>query len=142
MIFRAIRRAVRRVANFAKNAVKTVTRGIGDLVTKPLQTVGKILDKLPFGPAIKAFAGKFLNSPLAGMLLGPLAGVGAFIGAAMGTDQLLQAGQTIAGSPAYNMGPPAARNNYLEMMAAQHAHCAFPQAFNVNINVNYNYNMY
>lgn len=129
MIFRRIGRAIRRVANFAGNAIKTVTKGVTDLVKKPLQTLNKVLDKLPFGNVLKGFLDKFMQSPLAGMLAGPLGGVGALLAAAGGGAGLAKVVQGLTQTPAYQEGPPAARSNYLEMIAAQHAKAMFPQMF-------------
>ena len=81
MIFRRIGRAFRRVVNVGKKIFKTAKRVVSDVIKKPLGLVKKVLDKIPLPKFIKGLAGKFLQSPLAMLLPGP---VGAIASALMG----------------------------------------------------------
>ena len=118
-IGRGIRRVVRNVVRTGKDVFRGVTRGIGSVAKGVIGVASKVLDKLPFGKAIKGFAKAFLNNPLALLTFGGVAGVGAMIGLSSSARQLAMAADIVAGTAAYNH--PVARMNMMHMLAAQHA---------------------
>ena len=121
---RGIRRAARSVISKGKNLVKSVAkRALSTVSGKLLGVLDKVLGRLPFGNAIRAFAGAFLGNPMALMALGPLAGVGAFMAAAPGASGLLNVASTVAATQAFQH--PDARQNVAEMMAFNHARTFF-----------------
>lgn len=129
MIFRRIGRAFRRVVNVGKNIFNTVKKTVTDIAKKPFEALGKVLDKVPFPKVLKNFIGKFMNSPLAGLLPGPIAGIAAMLMKANTAGDVLDIVRGATGSKGFQEGPPAARNNIMELAAAQHAKIAFPQMF-------------
>jgi hypothetical protein len=130
MIFRRIGRAIRRAVDVGKDIFNTAKRTVSDIIKKPLEVAGRVLDKIPIPKVIRGFAEKFLNSPLAGLLPGPIAGVAAMLAQAKTAGDVLDIVRGVTGSQAFAAGPPAARNNVLELAAAQHARVMFPHMFN------------
>ncbi len=123
--FRRVTRVVRRVTNFAKDAIGVVTKPLSSLANKALGVVGQVLDKLPFGNVIKSFAQQFLNNPFALMALGPLGGVGALAQLAGGSGGLAQLVNAFAGTAA--MQQPLGAQNLFNIVAQQHARSFFGQ---------------
>ena len=129
MIFRRIGRFVRRAVDFGKNAIKTVTNKVSDIIKKPMGLVTKVLNKIPLPKFLKGVVGKFLQSPLAALLPGPLGAIAATFMKAGSLGDLLGAVKGVAGSKAFSMGPPAARNNIFQLAASQQARLFFPNMF-------------
>lgn len=129
MIFRRIARGIRRAISFGKEVFKTGKKLLGDIAKNPMKLVNKVLDKVKLPSFIGKFANAFLKSPFAALLPGPVAAIaGALANAKTGGD-ILDIVRGVTGSNAFAGGPPAARNNIFEMVAAQHARIAFPQIF-------------
>ncbi|MEQ9496616.1 MAG: hypothetical protein RIT81_07150 [Deltaproteobacteria bacterium] len=123
--FRRVTRVVRRVTNFAKDAIGVVTKPLSSLANKALGVVGQVLDKLPFGNVIKQFAGQFLNNPLSLLAMGPLGGIGALAQMAGGSAGLSQLVNVFAGSA--GMQNPLGAQNLMNIVAQQHARSFFRQ---------------
>lgn len=129
MILRRIARGIRRAVSFGKKIFNTGKKLLSDLSQGPLKLAGKILEKVKLPSFIGKFANAFLKSPFAALLPGPVAAIaGALANAKTGAD-ILDIVRGVTGSNAFAGGPPAARNNIMEMVAAQHARTAFPFNF-------------
>lgn len=129
MIFRRIGRMVRGAIDAGKNLFNTVKKKVTDIIKDPLGALGKVLDKVPFPKVVKGFLEKFMGSPLAALLPGPIAGIAALLMNAKSVGDVLDIVRGAAGTRGYQEGPPAGRNNILELAAQQHAKLFFPHLF-------------
>lgn len=113
---------VSKVTSFASKALNFVSKPL-DFLTKPLGGMfDKLLEKVPFLKFLKPLADKFLKNPLALMLPGGVGLMGILTKAASTVEML----KKVVGTVDQVVGglknlDPAAKNNALEMVAAQHA---------------------
>jgi hypothetical protein len=118
-ITRAVRGVVRGVTDVAKGAINFATKAISTVTQGALGLAGAVLDRLPFGNAIKGFLGQFMQNPFGLLALGTLGGFGALLAGASSFGQLRQASDYCCQCPAYEH--PCARQNVAYMMAYNQA---------------------
>ena len=118
-IGRRIGRAFRRVAKFGKKVFKAVTKPINSVIGKVLQPISKILEKLPGGKLLSAFAQNFLQNPLSLLSAVGLGPVGAIFSMAGSTSQLGGFVSSLLGS--IGGRTPQGLNNIMQLAAAQQA---------------------
>lgn len=129
MIFRRIARGIRRAISFGKNIFNTGKKLLSGIISDPMKAVSKILDKIKLPSFVSKFAQKFMNSPFAALLPGPVAAIGGMLANARTAGDIFDIVRNVTGSGGFSSAPPAARNNILEMAAAQHARVMFPHMF-------------
>ncbi len=129
-----IRRVVRRVVRFGRRVVKgalNIGKGILksglSMATGFMGMASKLLDKVPFGGAIKGMLGALASNPLALMAAGPLGALAAMAFRSGNTQNLSQMAQYTSQSPAYQY--PPARNNVMQITAYAQARIQFSQVY-------------
>ncbi len=128
-MFRRIRRAFRRVVNTGKKLFRTAKSTVKGILKDPIGAARGLLAKVPLPKVVTGFAQKFLASPFAALLPGPIAGIAALLAQAKTGADILDIVRGTVRSPAVQAGPPEALRNVFELAAAEHARVFFPHIF-------------